>query len=79
MRQGLFAIAAAFLAPLLCSGQDTAELLNRMKAMEDKIKSLESEVQELKGQQAALTAAVTASAPATPAPSERPWAMADRT
>ena len=40
--------------------------------MEEKIKSLEGEVQELKGQQAALTAAVTASAPATPAPAAPP-------
>jgi hypothetical protein len=32
--------------------QETAELLNRMKAMEDRIKALEAEVQTLKGQQA---------------------------
>jgi hypothetical protein len=31
--------------------QDTAELLARMKAMEERIKSLEAEVQTLKGQQ----------------------------
>jgi hypothetical protein len=48
--------------------QDTAELPNRMKAMEERIKSLEAQLQEVKGQQAALTAALTAqpSAPAQP-------------
>src|SRR5438270_13571330 len=49
----------------LCA-QDTTELLNRMKAMEDRIKSLESELQAVKGQQAALTAAMTAAQPSTP-------------
>jgi hypothetical protein len=39
-----------------------------MKAMEDRIKTLEAEVQELKGQQAATTAALTAAIPAAPAP-----------
>ena len=43
--------------------QDPTELLNRMKAMEDRIKALEAEVQTLKGQQAA-TAAQPAPLPA---------------
>ncbi len=67
MQRIVFAVLMGYLGSFCISAQDTAELLNRMKAMEDKIKSLEAEVQELKGQQAALTAAVTA-APAAPAP-----------
>jgi hypothetical protein len=39
-----------------------------MKAMEDHIKALESEIQELKSQQAATTAALTAASPAPAAP-----------
>ncbi|HEY6390580.1 MAG TPA: hypothetical protein VIX89_04855, partial [Bryobacteraceae bacterium] len=38
--------------------QDSAELLARMKAMEDRIKSLEAEIQTLKGQQPAAAPAV---------------------
>ena len=59
----------------LCA-QDTTELLNRMKAMEDRIKSLEAELQAMKGQQAALTAAMTAAQPSTPAPAQVPAAPA---
>ena len=61
------AMAWVCLAPLAAVAQDSAELLNRMKAMEDHIKSLETEIQELKGQQAATTAALTAATPAAPA------------
>ena len=39
------AVAALFAAQL--PAQDTTELLNRMKAMEDRIKALEAEVQTL--------------------------------
>src|ERR1700704_1955966 len=53
-------LIAACLCPLTAVAQDSAELLARMKAMEDRIKSLEAEVQTLKGQQAA--------APVAPAP-----------
>ncbi len=49
-------IICVFVAKL--PAQDTAELLTRMKAMEERIKTLEAEVQTLKGQQP----------PATPAP-----------
>jgi hypothetical protein len=42
--QYLWAVWVRFLFP----AQDAAEFLNRMKAMEAKIKSLETEVQELK-------------------------------
>ena len=44
--------------------QDNTELLNRMKAMEDRIKSLEAEVQALKGQPVAVALATPAPAPA---------------
>jgi len=52
--------------------QDTAELLNRMKAMEDRIKALEAEVQALKGQPTSVTPtqpAAMAVTPVAPAPS----------
>ena len=61
-------LAALFLYPGAMPAQDSAELLNRVKAMEDRIKSLEAEVQDLKSQQAATTAAITAATPAAPAP-----------
>ena len=60
------AILTACLSPLAAFGQEPADLQARMKAMEDRIKSLEAEVQELKGQQAAMTAALTAATPAAP-------------
>ena len=71
MRKPVFApvvaaIACAFAARL--QGQDNAELLQRMKAMEAKIQSLQAEVDSLKSQQAAMTAALTAAQPAPAAP-----------
>ena len=53
-----------FLAAAL-PAQDTAELLNRMRAMEDRIKALEAEVHALKNQPAAAPAAPLV-APAAP-------------
>jgi hypothetical protein len=66
-------LIAACLCPLTAVAQDSAELLARMKAMEERIKSLEAEVQTLKGQQAAAPAApvvtpVPAVAQAAPEP-----------
>ena len=65
------------LAPLLASwcgcalwAQDSAEILNRMKAMEDRIRALEAEVQTLKGQKAAVAA------PAVPVAQPAPAAVA---
>jgi len=72
MRYVWAAMAASGLFALGSPAQDTAELLNRMKAMEDKIKALEAEVQELKGQQSALTAAVTAAGPSPQQPAAAP-------
>ncbi|MGA2268057.1 MAG: hypothetical protein ABSH44_06255 [Bryobacteraceae bacterium] len=60
------AVAALFAAQL--PAQDTTELLNRMKAMEDRIKALEAEVQTLKVQPpGTVAAAAPAAAPALPA------------
>jgi hypothetical protein len=57
----LAAVAAFLAAPL--PAQDSSELLNRMKAMEDRIQALEAEVQSLRSQQAQASPT-----PATPAP-----------
>jgi hypothetical protein len=57
-------LIAACLCPLTAVAQDSAELLARMKAMEDRIRSLEAEVQTLKSTQAP--------APATPAVAPAP-------
>ena len=51
----LVSVAALLLAGAL-PAQDTTELLNRMKAMEDRIHALETEVATLKGQQTAAVA-----------------------
>lgn len=70
MRRWLFAsaLACAFAGGL--AAQDTTELLNRMRAMEDRIKALEAEVQALKSQQTAAAPPVAAppavAAPAAP-------------
>jgi len=63
----LVLIAACF-CPLTAVAQDSAELLARMKAMEDRIKSLEAEVQTLKGQQAVTTPVAPSPAVAQAAP-----------
>ena len=60
------AVAALFAAQL--PAQDTTELLNRMKAMEDRIKALEAEVQTLKARPpGTVAAAAPAAVPALPA------------
>src|SRR5438477_11386078 len=64
------ALAAVFAAQL--PAQDTTELLNRMKAMEERIKALEAEVQTLKGQPAIAPAVP----PAAPVPVGAPQALA---
>jgi hypothetical protein len=51
------ASVAAFLFASALGAQDNTELLNRMKAMEDRIHALETEVQTLKGQQTAAAVA----------------------
>jgi hypothetical protein len=66
-------LAAPMLAVCLCPfaavAQNSAELLARMQAMEERIKALEAEVQTLKGQPAAAPAPTAAQAPPT-APAE---------
>ena len=52
----MLALVASFLSATALPAQDTTELLNRMKAMEDRIRALETEVQTLKGQQAGAVA-----------------------
>ena len=51
-RSLFFASALAWIFTARASRRTTTELLNRMKAMEDRIKALEAEVQTLKGQPA---------------------------
>ena len=72
----LVPVVALLLAPAL-PGQDSAELLTRMKAMEDRIHALEAEVQSLKAQPVAALPVqpqpVAAPEPvAQPAPMEAP-------
>jgi hypothetical protein len=62
IRTFILAPAVACLFVLELPAQDSAELLNRMRAMEDRIKALEAEVQTLKGQPA------VAPIPAQPVP-----------
>ena len=52
------------------AGQDSAELLTRLKAMEDRIQALETEVQTLKGQQQAAARSEALPAPSAPAPAQ---------
>jgi hypothetical protein len=73
IRMFMLAPAVACLFALQLPAQDSAELLNRIKAMEDRIKALESEVQTLKGQPAlpvAVPVAVPVSVPVASAPQE---------
>src|SRR5260370_1029591 len=59
-------LAAAVVFPLCAAAQDSADVLARMKAMEDRIQALEMEIQALKGQPAGAPAA--AATPAAEAP-----------
>src|SRR5260370_40775822 len=71
----VFALLAAFLFAAALPAQDNAELLNRMKAMEDRIHALETEIQTLKGQQAVPVTAQLLPAPgAQPVPAPPPVA-----
>jgi cell division protein FtsB len=58
----------ACLCPFAAVAQDSAELLKRMQAMEERIKALEAEVQTLKGQPAAAPTPAPAVAQAPQAP-----------
>jgi hypothetical protein len=63
MRSALIALAAVGGAPFWLRAQDNTELLNRMKAMEERVRVLESEVQALRSQQAPPPAPVQALMP----------------
>ena len=62
----VFLLVSFLCAPVL-RAQDNTEVLNRMKAMEDRIKALEAEVQSLKGQPPPRRRGATASRPMPPA------------
>ncbi len=55
MRILMLAPALACLFTSLSTAQDNTELLNRLKAMEERVRALEAEVQNLKAQQAAVS------------------------
>jgi hypothetical protein len=74
MRRLFLAAAGVCLSAAALSAQDTTELLNRMKAMEDRIRTLETEVQSLKTQQAAAPAPQPGAAPAQQAAIQPPAA-----
>jgi hypothetical protein len=66
MRKLLCSLGVVCLCALPAAAQDTNELLNRLKAMEERIQSLEAEVLALKGQSPAQAPAVReAPAPAS--------------
>ena len=66
-------LAVPFLVlALSAAAQDSAEILARMKAMEERIKTLEAEVQTLKGQQAVAPVAPAPAAPAITAQAAPP-------
>jgi hypothetical protein len=62
----MLAVASGGFSPYALRAQDNSEILNRMKAMEDRIRALEAEVQSLKGAPPA-TPAIQAAVPAVPA------------
>jgi len=66
MRRHLHLLAAVCLMGGIANAQDNSALLERLRAMEDRIKSLEAEVADLKGQKppAEAAAPVQAQAPA---------------
>jgi hypothetical protein len=61
------AVGSVGLFPSALRAQDNSEILNRMKAMEDRIRALEAEVQSLKGAPPASPAAPPAGQAAVPA------------
>jgi hypothetical protein len=75
MRHALIAAGFCFLFSAPAPAQDLAEILDRMKAMEARIQSLEAELQELKSRPEARAEAAAAPAPAqapTPLPQQAP-------
>ena len=68
MRTGLLAPILLGVLTTLARGQENTELLNRMKAMEERIRALEAEVQALKGQPPPAAVPATPQAAAAPPP-----------
>jgi hypothetical protein len=66
------AIVIACVSSLPIRAQDSSELLTRMKAMEDRIRALEAEIQTLKSSPPAPVAAVTPAVTPTPTPAPEP-------
>ena len=62
MRRILFMLVALCVCAEVLAAQDTAELLARMKAMEERIQTLEAEVKALKSKPEAKPEALTVSA-----------------
>jgi hypothetical protein len=63
MRRHLHLLAAVCLMGGIANAQDNSALLERLRAMEDRIKSLEAEVADLKGQKPPAEAAAPVAAP----------------
>jgi hypothetical protein len=81
MKRFTLVLIAAVVFPLCAAAQDSAQVLARMKVMEDRIQALEMEIQTLKEQSAGASAAAApavAQAP-QPAPAEAPQAAAQST
>ncbi|HEV2202634.1 MAG TPA: hypothetical protein VGR73_22675 [Bryobacteraceae bacterium] len=76
MKRFTLVLIAAAVFPLCAAAQDSAEVLSRMKALEDRIQALEQEIQVLKGQPPAVSAAAPAP---QPAPAEAPQVAAQST
>lgn len=76
MKRFTLVLIAAAVFPLCAGAQDSAEVLSRMKALEDRIQALEQEIQVLKGQPPAVSAAAPTP---QPAPAEAPQAAAQST
>jgi hypothetical protein len=68
MRRHLRLLAAVCLVGGIADAQDNSALLERLRAMEDRIKSLEAEVADLKGQKPPAEAAAPVPAPVVPGP-----------
>jgi hypothetical protein len=66
LKRGITCLVLLLAWPCSAAAQDTTELLNRMKAMEERIKALEAEVQSLKSQPAAAVQPVTPPVAAPP-------------
>jgi hypothetical protein len=72
MKRNLLCLGVLCICAAAARAQDNAEILARMKAMEERIKSLEAEVATLKSQPAATAPAAAAAPAPVPAPAPAP-------